>query len=157
MKVASYGAETMLNLTCRIAVVILVICASQSVAPMGLALDHLPAGTGGWGFDFTGTNFAKKPGDDFFRYANGDWYDRVVIPADRSSIGPSTLLTMTAEARIREILEQAQQGDAPPAQTDASKIGDFYGAFMDEARAEALDVRPIAALIAMVRDRKSVV
>jgi putative endopeptidase len=151
MKVASYGAETMLNLTCRIAVVILVICASQSVAPMGLALDHLPAGTGGWGFDFTGTNFAKKPGDDFFRYANGDWYDRVVIPADRSSIGPSTLLTMTAEARIREILEQAQQGDAPPAQTDASKIGDFYGAFMDEARAEALDVRPIAALIAMVR------
>jgi len=110
MKVASYGAETMLNLAYRIAAVILVIFASQIIAPMGLALDYPPAATGGWGFDFTGANFAKKPGDDFFRYANGSWYDRAVIPADRSSIGPSILLRMTAEVRIREILEQAREG-----------------------------------------------
>src|SRR5258706_110439 len=118
---------------------------------MGLALDYPPAATGGWGFDFTGANFAKKPGDDFFGYANGSWYDRAVIPADRSSIGPSVLLSMTNEARMREILEQAREGADPSAQADASKIGVFYAAFMDEARAEALDVQPIAALIAMIR------
>jgi putative endopeptidase len=141
----------MLNRTCRIAAVILVIFASQSIASMGLALDYPPAATGGWGLDFTGADFAKKPGDDFFRYANGSWYDRAVIPADRSSIGPSILLRMTAEARIREILEQAREGADPSAQADASKIGAFYAAFMDEARAEELDVQPIAALIAMIR------
>src|SRR5260370_22952509 len=107
MKVASYGAETMLNLPCRIAAVILVIFASQSIAPMGLALDYPPAATGGWGFDFTGANFAKKPGDDFFRYANGGWYNPAEIPADPRSIGPSILLRMTAEARIRRIIEQS--------------------------------------------------
>ncbi len=83
----------MLNLAYRIAAVILVIFASQIIAPMGLALDYPPAATG-WGFDFAGANFAEKPGNDFFRYANGSWYDRAVIPADRSSIGPSVLLRM---------------------------------------------------------------
>ena len=145
------GAETMLNLAYRIAAVILVIFASQIIAPMGLALDYPPDATGGWGFDFAGANFAKKPGDDFFRYANGGWYDHVVIPADRSSIGPSVLLSMTKEARTREILEQAREGSSPSAHADASKIGAFCAAFMDEARAEALDVQPIAAPIAMIR------
>jgi putative endopeptidase len=141
----------MLNLTCRITAVFLVIFGAQSIAPIGLASDHLPAATGRWGFDFAGANFAKKPGDDFFRYANGGWYDHVVIPADRSSIGPSVLLSMTKEARMREILEQAPEGSRPSAQADSSKIGAFYAAFMDEARAEALDVQPIAAPIAMIR------
>jgi putative endopeptidase len=141
----------MLNLTCRIAAVFLVIFGAQSIAPIGLASDYLPAATAGWGFDFAGANFAKKPGDDFFRYANGGWYDHVVIPADRSSIGPSVLLSMTKEARMREILEQAREGSSPSAPADSSKIGAFYAAFMDEARAEALDVQPIAAPIAMIR------
>src|SRR5258708_32583781 len=109
------GAETMLNLAYRIAAVILVIFASQIIAPVGLALDYPPAATG-WGFDFAGANFAEKPGNDFFRYANGSWYDRAVIPADRSSIGPSILLRRTAEARIREIPDQRGQAVAPSAQ-----------------------------------------
>jgi putative endopeptidase len=141
----------MLNLTCRMTAVFLVIFGAQSIAPIGLASDYLPEATGRWGFDFAGANFAKKPGDDFFRYANGGWYDHVVIPADRSSIGPSVLLSMTKEARMREILEQAREGSSPSAHADASKIGAFYAAFMDEARAEALDVQPIAAPIAMIR------
>ena len=28
-----------------------------------------------------------KPGDDFYKYANGSWVKNAVIPADRSSIG----------------------------------------------------------------------
>ena len=27
------------------------------------------------------------PGDDFFRYVNGTWYDNFEIPADKSSFG----------------------------------------------------------------------
>src|SRR5258707_15266628 len=124
----------MLNLTCRIAAVILVIFASQSIAPMGLALEYPPTATGGWGFDFTGANFAKKPGDDFFRYANGGWYDRAVIPADRSSIRPSILLRITSQARIRELLEQACEGGYQSLQTDASTSGYLYEPFLDESQ-----------------------
>ena len=30
---------------------------------------------------------SANPGDDFFRYADGKWYDETEIPADRSSVG----------------------------------------------------------------------
>ena len=37
---------------------------------------------GAWWFDTDGADLKAKPGDDFFRYANGAWLDRVQIPAD---------------------------------------------------------------------------
>src|SRR5260370_26324119 len=88
----------MLNLTCRIAAVFLVIFGAQSIAPIGLASDYLPAATGGWGFDFAGANFAKKPGDDFFRYANGGLYQPRRNPPAPHSFGPSLPLRPGTEA-----------------------------------------------------------
>ena len=48
---------------------------------------------GKWGFDSEGADLKTKPGDDFFRYANGAWLDRVQIPADKP--GYSLRLAMT--------------------------------------------------------------
>jgi putative endopeptidase len=140
--------ETMSSLVCRVAVFAISIVIAQNIAT------GQPAGSsaaGGWGFDLAGADFKNIPGEDFFRHANGAWYDRAVIPADRSSIGVDTALNITAEARIREILERGEKGVGPSARTDASKVGAFYAAFMDEARAEALDAEPIAPLLQMVR------
>ena len=38
---------------------------------------------GTWGFDLAGMDSATKPGDDFFRYANGTWIDKTLIPPDK--------------------------------------------------------------------------
>jgi putative endopeptidase len=138
----------MSSLVCRAAV----LAVSIVVAP-GIAAGQNAgsAAAGGWGFDLAGADFAKNPGDDFFRYGNGAWYDRARIPPDRSSIGVDTALNITAEARIRDILERGEQDVAASARADAAKIGAFYKAFMDEARAEALDARPIVPLLQMIR------
>jgi putative endopeptidase len=120
-------------------------------AIVGLSVGSRSAFAESWGFDLEGADFKKNPGDDFFRYSNGAWYDRAVIPSDRSSVGVSTPLSITAEARIREILERGDNGVPLKTQPDAAKIGAFYTAFMDEARAEALDARPIAPLLHMIR------
>jgi putative endopeptidase len=124
-----------------------------SLALAQIAAEQLAgsAAAGGWGFDLAGADFAKNPGADFFRYGNGAWYDRALIPRDRSSIGVDTALIISAEARIRDILERGEQGVAPSVRADAAKIGAFYAAFMDEARAEKLDVEPIAPLLGMIR------
>src|ERR1700748_681358 len=34
-----------------------------------------------------------KPGDDFYRYANGGWLETVVVPAGRTSYDTRTILT----------------------------------------------------------------
>jgi putative endopeptidase len=140
--------ETMSSLVCRIAVFTIWIVIAQNICAAGQ-----PAGSavGGWGFDLVGADFANNPGDDFFRHANGAWYDHALIPADRSSIGVDTALNIKAEARIQEILERGEEGVGPSARTDAAKVGAFYTAFMDQARAEALDAEPIAPLLQMVR------
>jgi putative endopeptidase len=141
----------MSNLACRIAALALLITGTQNIAAVAQPAVSAPAAPRGWGFDLTGADFAKNPGDDFFRYGSGAWYDRSVIPADRGSIGVFTALSIAAEARIREILERGEEGVDRSARADAAKLGSFYAAFMDEARAEALDAQPIAPLIAMIR------
>lgn len=52
------------------------------VAPLARAGDAPPATLkyGTWGFDLAGMDAATKPGDDFFRYANGTWIDKTQIP-----------------------------------------------------------------------------
>jgi putative endopeptidase len=139
----------MSRLVCRAAVFAISILIAQNIGAAGQPAGSAPAG--GWGLDLAGADFASNAGDDFFRYGNGAWYDRAVIPPDRSSIGADTDLNIAAEARIREILERGEEGARPSSRADAAKIGAFYAAFMDEARAEALDAEPIAPLIQTVR------
>jgi len=141
----------MSNLICRTAALALFIAGAQNIGAVAQPAGSVPAAIGSWGFDLSGVDFAKKPGDDFFRYGNGLWHDRAVIPPDRSSNGAFVALSITAEARIREILERGAQGVDPVARVDAAKIGAFYAAFMDEARAEALDAQPIAPFLLMIR------
>src|SRR5215468_2378213 len=117
----------MLSLLCRVAVFAISIVIAQNI---GAGQPAGSAAAAGWGFDLAGADFGNNPGDDFFRHANGAWYDRALIPADRSSIGVDTTLNITAEVRIREILERGEEGVGPPARTDAAKIGAFYAAFM---------------------------
>ena len=138
----------MSSLVCRIAALAIGIVIAQGA---GAAAQPSSGAVGGWGFDLAGADFAKHPGDDFFRYGNGAWYDRARIPPDRSSTGVNTELNITAEARIRDILERGAEGAGPSARADAAKIGAFYTAFMDEAGAEARDAEPIAPLLRMIR------
>jgi putative endopeptidase len=112
----------------------------------------LPAGDyGPWGFDLTGADFETRPGHDFFRYANGAWFDRAGIAPDRDTNGVDTQLADIAESRIRDILMRGEIGVEPATREDARKIGMFYANFMDEARVEALDAEPLAPFIEMLR------
>ena len=104
---------------------------------------------GTWGFDATGMDLSVKPGDDFFRYANGKWADRTEIPSDRTRYGNFDKLTELSENRLHAILEDAVSGKIND--PDASKVAAAYASFMDEALAEQLDAKPIARELADIR------
>jgi putative endopeptidase len=124
-----------------------------SLTTVALAADKPQFGT--WGYDSAGADLKTKPGDDFFRYANGAWLDRTQIPGDKPGISLRLLMTDTVEARIHELMEKAAAGaDHEPADL-AGKVGAFYKAFMDEQRIDALGAKPIAAHLAAVRAAKS--
>ena len=67
------------------------------------AVSLAPPKYGSWGFDATGMDLTVKPGDDFFRYANGKWADRTEIPSDRARYGNFDALAELSENRLRAI------------------------------------------------------
>ena len=94
-----------------------------------------------------------RPGDDFFDYVNGTYLDRTQIPADRTWYGTVNVLRDLSEARVRAMLD-AGAATAPiePAATDEKgKVGAYYKAYLDEAAAEKLDAKPMAADIDAIR------
>jgi len=110
---------------------------------------------GAWGYDAAGADRSTRPGDDFFRFANGTWLDRTPIPPDKPGISLRLLMTDRTEARLHNMMEQAA-AKAPHQPADLEgKMGAFYKAFLDEARVEQLGAQPIAPELAQVRAAKS--
>ena len=104
---------------------------------------------GTWGFDLDGMDRSVKPGDDFFRYANGAWFDRTAIPADRTRYGNFDTLTELSEHRLHAILEDVARGAV--ADPDAARVAAAYASYMDEALAEKLDAAPIQPELTQIR------
>jgi predicted metalloendopeptidase len=97
---------------------------------------------------------AVRAQDDFFKHLNGKWLATTEIPAEMSSWGVFEKLFEDIQPQLRKIIEDsAQSADT----ADKKRIGDFYAAFMDEARLEQLGVAPIQselARIAALTDKK---
>jgi predicted metalloendopeptidase len=71
-----------------------------------------------------------------YRHVNGTWIDGAEIPADRSSDGAFYELYQNAEQHVREIIEELGASGGAKGSV-AQKIGDLYGSFMDEEKANA--------------------
>jgi putative endopeptidase len=103
------------------------------------------------GFDLPGADLKTKPGDDFFRYANGTWVDRVEIPADKPAYSLRLAMSDLTEQRLHELMETAAASSGHEPTTLAGKVGAFYKSFMDESRIAKLGASPLAAHLAAVR------
>ncbi len=98
---------------------------------------------GSWGFDAAGEDKSTKPGDDFFRYANGHWLDTHRIPADKPAVSLRLEMTDRTEARLHDMMERAAaKASHQPGDLEA-KVGAFYKAFMNERRVEQLGAKPL--------------
>jgi putative endopeptidase len=115
----------------------------------GAAPDSGKPAFGAWGLDATGMDKTVSPGDDFFKYMNGAWFDRTAIPDDKSSYGNDYVINDEAVERVRRILAADPATDT--ANPDAAKIHAAYLAYLDEARVQALGAAPIAPDLAAIR------
>src|SRR5438477_10069566 len=93
---------------------------------------------GAWGFDLAGADTKTKPGDDFFRYANGSWIDKTQIPPDKPGYSLRLAMTDLTEQRLHEVMETLAAKDVTNPSTLEEKVAALYGSFMDEARIEPL-------------------
>ncbi|MFC0449380.1 M13 family metallopeptidase [Rhodococcus jostii] len=101
------------------------------------------------GIDLTHLDNDTRAQDDLFVHVNGKWIDDYEIPADRAIDGAFRTLYDKAEVDVQNIIEEAAGSGAAPT-TDAQRIGDLYGSFMDAGVVEAAGLAPIAGELADV-------
>ena len=125
----------------------------------GLACTHAFAADLQSGIDKAGIDQQVRAQDDFFRYSQGKWLSGVEIPADRSSWGAFNVAQEKVEGQLRSIIEKAEQDTTRKSGSDAQKIGDYYASFMDQARRNALGLKPLneeRARIAALSEKKGI-
>src|SRR5262249_19984918 len=110
---------------------------------------------GAWGFDLAGMDTATKPGDDFFRYANGTWLDKTQIPPDKPAYSLRLAMTDLTEQRLHEMMESFGPKPNGNPSTLEEKVGTFYRSFMDEERVEQLGAKPIESELNALKDAKT--
>jgi predicted metalloendopeptidase len=124
----------------------------QTVAPV-TAEPQGQAELGSFGVDLTARNLEIKPGDDFFMYASGTWYDNYVMPADKTRFGAFTALAERSEKQVKEIIDDIISRDDLNAEEQL--IADFYNAYMDVETINKKDITPIQGLLNDISAAKS--
>ena len=97
----------------------------------------------------TGIDSTLRPGDDFFRYVNGKWYDSVQIPASQAGVGVYMFMNYPQRMRLQGILDSISQSKNQ-AGTIAQKVGDFYASGMDTVTIDKRGYTPIKPLLAKI-------
>jgi putative endopeptidase len=108
------------------------------------------------GIQLANMDRSVRPGDDFYRYANGDWIKRTQIPADREGVDVFTMLADISNKRLADLIEEIAQSN-PPAGSSERKVADLFNSYMDEAGIEAKGLSPLKPhleAIAAIHDKK---
>ena len=93
-------------------------------------------------FDLNAIDKTADPCTDYYQYACGNWRKNNPIPSDQSSWGRFDELYQNNQFILRDILEKAAVNDSKR-DANTQKIGDFYGACMDEAATEKKGIAPL--------------
>ena len=84
----------------------------------------------------TSTNAqSRRPGDDFYSYANASWLSSVSLPAGEPSFGPTAMLKALNSERVRKLIEEAavpfKRKRDPTVRKLQHVVGDFYTSVAD--------------------------
>jgi putative endopeptidase len=92
--------------------------------------------------DVAGIDPSIKPGDDFFRFVNGRWYDTAKIAADQTGVGSYSFLNIPQRELLQHILDSVSKSKHTVGTID-QKVGDFYASGMDTATINRRGYEPI--------------
>jgi len=84
-----------------------------------------------------------SPGDDFYRYVNGDWIAAHPVPPDKTAYDAFTELNDTTEEQLRSLIEEAAGDTGAAAGSPARMIGDLYRTGMDTGSIEHQGLSPL--------------
>src|SRR3954453_18486567 len=108
---------------------------------------------GGIGIDLSWMDKSAVPGDDFYKYANGNW--KTEIPADRSRIGGFFIADQQREKNTRQLFDAILKSN--PTSGNDALIANYYNAYVNTDAIDRAGIAPAKAdldAIARIADKK---
>lgn len=99
--------------------------------------------------DVAGLDPQVKPGDNFFRYVNGRWYDTVKIASDQSGVGSYSFLNIPQKKLLQNILDSVSKAKNTMGSTE-QQVGDFYESGMDLTTIDQRGYQPVKPILARI-------
>lgn len=90
--------------------------------------------------DLSHLDHSVDPGDDFYRFANGNWLDANPIPAEYGAWGAFHEVHTRNEALLRQLCESIAVDDSDPIRR---MVGDYYASGVDGEQVEAAGLGPL--------------
>ncbi|WP_340152855.1 M13 family metallopeptidase [uncultured Marivirga sp.] len=97
-----------------------------------------------------GIDSSRNPGDNFFQYVNGIWYDSVSIPETQAGVGAYRFMNYPQRLRLQNLLDSVSQLDNAKGSIE-QKVGDFYASGMDTAKINREGFQPIKPILAEIQ------
>jgi putative endopeptidase len=105
--------------------------------------------------DVAGIDKSIKPGDNFFRYVNGTWYDTAKIAADQVGVGSYMFLNIPQKKLLQNILDSVSSAQNAGGSV-AQQVGDFYASGMDTATINGRGFEPVKPALDRIDQIKDV-
>src|SRR5215471_3949783 len=99
--------------------------------------------------DIQGIDSSQRPGDNFFMYINGKWYDTAQIPSTQAGVGTYMFMNYPQRLRLQNILDSVSKANNTAGSIE-QKIGDFYASGMDTATINKRGYDPIRSTLARI-------
>ena len=96
-----------------------------------------------------------KPGDDFFRFVNGTWYDKTEIPSDKTRWGSFDELRQKTDTDALVILKDAATNPKYKSNTDQGKAINLYKSIMDTVARNKQGIAPLKPYLAKINAVKN--
>ncbi|WP_300603668.1 M13 family metallopeptidase [Niabella sp.] len=91
-----------------------------------------------------------KPGDDFYRFANGKWADTAKISPDYFDAGSGLDVYRRIQQQLKTLLDDAAKNNSGSAGSIEQKVGDFYASGMDTLTINNRGYEPVKPLLAQI-------
>ena len=130
--------------------------AALAVAALGLALATPALAQLKPGIDPANIDKTRKPCDNFFLYANGNWLKNNPVPAAESRWGSFNELAEHNYATQKAILQElAAKSGTAAAGSNAQKVGYFYASAMDTMAIEAAGTKYVQPYLTRIMALKN--
>ena len=108
------------------------------------------------GIDLDLMDKSVRPGDDFFRYVNGAWFDKTEIPADKTRWGSFDELRQNTDKDVLAILQEAAANKNLDPKSDQAKAVHVYKTYMDTLSRNKLGINPLKPYMAKIDAVKTI-